>query len=198
MQDIAARYLAETPKGRRGVNLGCGSVTFPGWLNIDADDDGADIKHNLTGGLPFVPDDQIDAIYSEHFLEHISRKAAALLLRDCLRVLRPGGYIRLALPDLDELMRAYHARDRHPEVNESFREELGDVLQTRGELFNIAMRGWSHTYMYNREDIGMMLDRAGFVQIKSVEFGRSEVDMLRNRESRPAYQSSLIVEARKH
>lgn len=192
-----AKYLAETPAGQRGINLGCGGVVFPGWLNIDRDRPEAEISWDLTQGLPFLPDGQFDAVYSEHFLEHIPRKAASRLLGDCCRMLRPGGHIRLALPDLDECIRVYRAGDRHPDLNESFREEMGGVLHTSGELFNIAMRGWGHTYIYNREDIGLVLEAAGFSDIRSMPLGQSDVGMLRGRESRPAGQSSLIVEGRR-
>lgn len=197
LADDLAKYLPKTPAGQRGVNLGCGGVPFRGWLNIDLDRAEADIRADLTEGLPFLPDGQFDAVYSEHFLEHIPRKAAAALLKDCCRVLRPGGHIRLAMPDLDECIRAYQAGETHPAISEEFREEMGDVLHTPGELFNIAMRGWGHTYLYNLEDIGLVLERAGFTDIRSMALGQSEVDMLQSRESRPAEQSSLIVEGRK-
>ena len=197
-EETTSQYLLEAPPGRRGINLGCGGMTFANWLNIDFErPHHVDILWDLTKGLPFLPDGQFDAIYSEHFLEHVTRKAAMTLLQDCFRALKPGGHIRFALPDLDELLRAYAAGDKHPDVNEAFREEFGTVFHTRGELFNIAMRAWGHTYMYNREDINLLFDRVGFIDIKSVELNQSLVPLLQNRESRPAYQSSLITEGSK-
>jgi predicted SAM-dependent methyltransferase len=196
-EEVVAKYLEEMPQGQRGINLGSGSVAFPGWLNIDLDERHADIHWDLANGLPFLPAGEFDAAYSEHFLEHVPRKTAMEIVSDCFRALKPGGSIRLALPNLDELIRAYHADDKHPDVNESFREEMGAVFHSKGELFNIAMRAWGHTYMYNREDIELLLKHVGFVDIRAAELGQSSVALLQNRESRPAYQSSLITEATK-
>jgi predicted SAM-dependent methyltransferase len=197
-EEIVARYLHETSAGERGINLGCGGRTFIGWLNIDMElPHHADIVWDLTKGLPFLPEGQFDAIYSEHFLEHIPRKSAMELLQDCYFSLRPSGHIRTALPDLDEVIRVYRENEKHPTVNESQREELGEVFGTRCELLNIAMRAWGHTYIYNREDIELTLRHAGFVDVKTVELGRSEIPLLSNREVRSASESSLIIEARK-
>ena len=106
--EVAARYLRMTPAGARGLNLGCGGATFRDFLNIDGQlPDLVDIIWDLTKGLPFLPSDQFAAIYSEHFLEHIPRKAATDLLRECFRSLRSGGTIRIAMPCLDGLLEKY-------------------------------------------------------------------------------------------
>ena len=118
------------------------------------------------------------------------------LLMDCYRALKPGGHIRLALPDLDKLMRDYKEDAKYPAVNESFRDEFGAVFYSRGELFNIAMRAWGHTYMYNREDIEMLLRFAGFMDVWAAELGVSEFPLLHNREA-AANESGLITEGRK-
>src|SRR5258708_4379652 len=68
--EVAARYLRDTPSGRRGVNLGCGRATFSDLLNIDSQPhDSVNIVWDLTKGLPFLPSDQFDAVTSEHFFE---------------------------------------------------------------------------------------------------------------------------------
>lgn len=195
--EVIADYLSRTG-GPRGLNLGCGGNTIPGWVNIDADlPHHVDILWNLCDGLPFIPDSSFDFIYSEHFLEHIDRKSALNLMSECRRVLKPGGVVRIAMPDLDEVLRAYRDGDKHPSVNESFAEEFGGVFHTRGELLNIAMRAWGHTYLYNVEDAILLLQAAGLSDVKSAPHLQSEHPLLANRETRPQYQSSLIVEGTK-
>ena len=101
------------------------------------------------------------------------------------------------MPNLDEVLRAYHADDKHPTVNESFSEEFGGAFHTKGELLNIAMRAWGHTYLYNLEDGILLLQSAGFDDVKSAPHLQSEHPLLACRETRPHYQSSLIVEGKK-
>jgi predicted SAM-dependent methyltransferase len=196
--EIMANYKKIVTAGQRGLNLGCGGQTISGWLNIDEDlPHHVDIIWNLREGLPFIPTSSFDVVYSEHFLEHIDRKSALNLMRECTRSLVPGGVVRIAMPNLDDLLRAYRDGDKHPDVNESFSEEFGGAFQTRGELFNIAMRAWGHTYIYNVEDAILLLKAAGLENVKSVEHLQSEHPLLAGRETRPPYQSGLIVEGTK-
>lgn len=96
--------------GRTCVNIACGSSYVEGWHNLDySPASPAVIKANLLGRLP-LDDGAADVLYSSHFLEHIPRKRVKGFLAECFRVLKPGGQIRLALPDLEELCREYLRR----------------------------------------------------------------------------------------
>lgn len=57
-------------------------------------------------GLPFK-DGSVDGCYASHLLEHLSRDGARRLLIECLRVLRSGGVLRLAVPDLEVIVGEY-------------------------------------------------------------------------------------------
>jgi predicted SAM-dependent methyltransferase len=197
-EEIAAQYLRDTPPGRRGINLGCGGMTFKDWLNIDVSYPWhCDILCDLTQGMPFLPDGQFDAVYSEAFLEHVSRPAATLILQHSLRALRSGGHIRIAVPDLRYLARTYLSEEKHPEAFESIREEYGEVSETDCELFNYAMGGVGHTWIYDRAEIDWLFAKAGFVDIRACEIGKSSVPFLHNRENRPYPDCSLITEGTK-
>ncbi|HKQ03911.1 MAG TPA: methyltransferase domain-containing protein [Blastocatellia bacterium] len=89
------------------VNLGCGHRYHPEWINIDtAPQAPGIIKHDLSRGIPLA-DASSDAIYHSAVLEHFRRSDALTFLRECLRVLRPGGIIRVAVPDLEKLCQLY-------------------------------------------------------------------------------------------
>jgi hypothetical protein len=64
------------------------------------------IAHNLTKGIPF-PDNHFDVVYHSHVLEHFARKDGEAFLRECFRVTKPGGTIRVAVPDLEGIVREY-------------------------------------------------------------------------------------------
>src|SRR5437867_1291748 len=95
------RFLASLPKKGLCVNLGCGYRPRKGWINVDRSR-GPEVQvvWDLTRRLPF-PDSSCSAIFSEHFIEHVSKEDAARLLNECHRVLQNGGVLRLSTPDAE-------------------------------------------------------------------------------------------------
>lgn len=92
------------------VNLGSGGRFRSGWLNIDfAARPPNVIGHDLRQGIP-LDDDTVDFSYSSHVLEHFDKNAGLELLREQNRILRPGGTIRVVVPDLEVLARNYLAQ----------------------------------------------------------------------------------------
>lgn len=91
----------------RLLNLGCGKRHHPAWTNVDFKSGDPDvIAHDLSKGLPFS-DESFEAIYHSHLLEHFSKNYAPVFLKDCFRVLKPGGIIRVVAPDLESIVRLY-------------------------------------------------------------------------------------------
>jgi SAM-dependent methyltransferase len=89
------------------VNVGCGARYHGDWINLDIEPTGAGvIRHDLSQGLPFA-DSSCDVVYHSHVLEHVRRPDALPFLRECRRVLKPGGTIRVAVPDLERICRCY-------------------------------------------------------------------------------------------
>lgn len=89
------------------VNLGCGQLATRRWQNFD-----------LSPQLPFVhawrmsdgiPLDAgvVDAVYHSHFLEHLAYPDALSLLRECARVVKAGGILRVVVPDFEYNCRLY-------------------------------------------------------------------------------------------
>jgi predicted SAM-dependent methyltransferase len=91
----------------RLLNVGCGSRFHRAWVNVDAAPGGREVRaHDVRRGLPF-PDRTFDAVYHSHVLEHLDREHGLALLRECRRVLVPGGVIRVVVPDLEGIARSY-------------------------------------------------------------------------------------------
>ncbi|HYP54083.1 MAG TPA: methyltransferase domain-containing protein, partial [Pyrinomonadaceae bacterium] len=91
------------------LNLGCGPRFRPGpdWVNVDfTSAHPAVLAHDLRRGVPF-PEGTFDAVYHSHVLEHFSPRDAEPFVRECFRVLRPGGVLRVAVPDLEQICRLY-------------------------------------------------------------------------------------------
>ena len=89
------------------LNLGCGSRFHPEWENVDFYATGPNVRvHDLRERTPYA-DGTFDVVYHSHVLEHFPREAALLFLRECYRLLKPGGIIRVAVPDLERIARTY-------------------------------------------------------------------------------------------
>jgi predicted SAM-dependent methyltransferase len=89
------------------VNLGCGDRYHPGWINIDIRPCGPEvIAHDLRKGIP-LDTTSCDLVYHSHLLEHLPYDAAPVFMKECFRVLKPGGIIRVVVPDLEVICRLY-------------------------------------------------------------------------------------------
>lgn len=104
------------------LNLGCGDRTHPDWVNIDSSlrlrlgmlplirrwvPSPPDIRiHDLRHGIPFG-DGTVDIVYASHVLEHLTRNVGREFLREIYRVLKPGGIVRIVVPDLEAAVRQY-------------------------------------------------------------------------------------------
>ena len=89
------------------VNIGCGEVFHPAWINLDIAPISREVRRlDARKPLPFG-DGEVDAVYHSHVLEHLGPAEAEAFLRECRRILRRGGIIRVVVPDLEGIARAY-------------------------------------------------------------------------------------------
>ncbi len=89
------------------LNLGCGHRFNPDWINVDfIRTANTVLSHNLLNGIPFK-DNEFDVVYHSHLLEHFTKTAGISFIKECYRVLKPGGIIRIAVPDLEKIAVEY-------------------------------------------------------------------------------------------
>jgi predicted SAM-dependent methyltransferase len=89
------------------LNLGCGERFHADWINIDLVPRGPGVlAHDLSTGIPFA-EASVDAVYNAAVLEHIRRNDVPNFLREIYRVLKPGGIVRIGVPDLETICRLY-------------------------------------------------------------------------------------------
>jgi predicted SAM-dependent methyltransferase len=145
----------------------------PDWIFVDWK--GADYNIDLVKNpkLPFGDDSQ-KIIYSAHLIEHIPEARLAILLRECVRVLGPGGRIRIECPDAEKLVALYRKSDEHMlkhfgdfrrrVIVERFghdKKYLEDHLSLLGEFSNYLLPGQNfHMPAYApRQEFEEKLDR---------------------------------------
>jgi predicted SAM-dependent methyltransferase len=176
---------------RRGqplrLHLGSGGQPKEGWVNVDLAGDPVDLAWNLAHGIPFA-DDSVDAIFHEHLLEHIPLRAGAGLIDECFRVLRPGGILRVGVPDAGELLRSYVGDGEYLATIHPGRPTRMLGVQ---ELFY-----WHrHTTMYDEETLALMFRAGGFSVPSPRAFGDTLLDSAPDTERRRA--ETLYMEAAK-
>ena len=88
------------------LNLGCGDHPIEGWENWDRKN-----GHEVFP-LEGVADGSVDEIRASHVLEHFSHARVPEVLREWARVLRPGGRLRVAVPDFRKIAQLYEAGEK--------------------------------------------------------------------------------------
>ena len=186
---LILRYRKRGGQPRR-LHFGCGKVRLAGWINADLSPF-SDLVIDIRQKLPF-PSDYLELAYSEHVLEHVPFEVGVSFLTELHRTLAPLGTVRIAMPDLDDLVDGYlHDWRRFDWV----KWENYSYLKTRAQMINLAFRGWGHKHLYNQEEIERALRLAGFTEINFKAWGESEIHELAGLETRE--DSRLIVEAQK-
>jgi predicted SAM-dependent methyltransferase len=130
-----------------------------------------ELQLDLREDMPFK-DEVAAMVYAEHFLEHLLHPIDSMhFLRECLRVLKPGGVIRIVVPDSEWPLRAYVSND--DEYFRMAREKwhVRSDCRTRLDHVNLHFReGGHHLYAYDYETLADVLSTAGFTDIGKDEY----------------------------
>ena len=192
------------------ANIGCGTTAAPGWYNID---NSPTIwfsrlplarrllqtpawphnvrRQNVLKGLPFNGE-SVDCIYSSHTFEHFTYQQSLALTKECLRALKPGGILRIVVPDLERIVRDYLA-DSAPMASQRFVERL----QLGHNWRDLLHPGAHHSQMFDARSLLALIREGGFENAWVSRFGVSQIPGLLEVELEERRRESLYVEARK-
>lgn len=172
---VGRPQAARIPQERRTqIHLGCGPDLREGWLNVDYQS-GAPLGYDpmknflnfdLRGGLP-LPDASAELIFSSHFFEHLQHHHATHLMRECRRVLKPGGVARFQMPDYRRAFDSYVRRDpavlEHAVGADGMLDHMPGYARHWGDLITRAIfEYYEHKYIWDPENLGIALRQAGF------------------------------------
>lgn len=142
------------------LNVGRETPKLPGFVHLAPGPD-ADLPWDADRPLPF-PDGSVGGIVCDHVLERLPRPGALALLRECRRVLRRDGVLRVATPDLGAVLeRIGEGWLERPTVAE---DDLPWV-RSRAEYLNAELRGEGRHWTYDAEDLEALARAAGLVPL---------------------------------
>lgn len=176
-------YLAREQRPK--LHLGAGSARLEGWLNTDVEPYRGVVPLDARRPFP-LPDESFDVVFSEHMIEHLDYAYGASMLRESFRVLRPGGRIRVATPDLRRLVEIL---DDDSEIARRYvdavLEQLVQDAPARLPVFavNNILFAHAHRFLYDEPSLTLSLAQAGFVDIRRFDSGESGHELLRGVES---------------
>ncbi len=158
-----------------------------GWLTLDTAE-GCDLFWDLIDGVPF-PDNSVAQIYSSHLLEHLAVSEALAVLRECHRVLIPGGGISATVPNARLYVDIYLG---HQSGNaEIFDWEPGLNPSTAIDALNyVAYMAGEHRQLFDIDQLVWILSAAGFADASPRAF-----DPTMDQPERDSY--SIYAQARK-
>lgn len=170
------------------LHVGSGAERLEGWVNIDIEQlPGVDLIADATEGLPF---EGVEAIYAEHFLEHLHARDGLAFLAEAHRALAPGGRLRLSTPNLDWVWASHYDPDWPDEKR--LHASLG---VTR------AFHGWGHRFLWNRPILTEALEAVGFAELRWLRHGEHAAGVFEGVERHQSYGDHeghhhvLVVEA---
>jgi len=237
MNSIVSTTICESGK----LNLGCGPNAPAGWLNVDgswnawfsnhtylrktlkafgvigkngsaAQWNVRPLVHDLTRPLPFK-ENSVSVIYGAHVLEHLYLVDAQRLLGECLRVLWPGGVIRLVVPDLRSIVTTYlrNKNGDSPSPSEKViaADKLNEKLGFRSpappsgnflfKFYSLWKDFHHHKWMYDADSLIRCMQEVGFAGVSERGYLQSEIPGIEEVEEagRVLDGAGICVEGRK-
>jgi predicted SAM-dependent methyltransferase len=177
------------------LNLGCGPHIFEGWVNADDYAFKRGLREQafrpnwrLDITRPWnCPADHWDGVFTEHVLEHVSYSEAIFVMRECLRTLKPGAWLRISVPDVRTYVELYEGRLSRPEFAPIPHPAVGISFLTQMHM---------HRSAWDADLMTRVLTEIGFADARSASFGQG-ADPRLVRDDADKVHESLYVEARK-
>lgn len=208
------------------LNLGCGHIHAPSWVNVDNSNrawlasrlpwldkllvtlrclaptefNAQTVYANLLRRFPWA-DQSVEAIYMGEVLEHFTLEDGQRVLRECYRVLKPEGTLRIRVPDQvrfwSNYLREYEQTKQQPRAAWSLDHTRWTAMYFQDLCVRRPRLGQSmghyHKWMYDEVSLILLVESLGFHQVERQTFHQSCIADIAEVEAR----GELIVEAKR-
>lgn len=130
------------------IIIGAGATAYEGWISTQEDE--LDVRNREQLMKQYSPD-SIDALLAEHVWEHMTLEEGVAAARNCFMLLKPGGYLRCAVPDAN------------------FRNEWYQNMVQVGGPGPVDHPAYTHKIVYDYRSFRSVFEQAGF-QVELLEY----------------------------
>lgn len=146
--------------GKLRLHLGCGNVLLPGFINMDIREEVGPDKISLVYPIDY-DNSMFDMVYASHILEHFPKKQVSNVLQEWVRILKPGGLLRLSVPNFEALLEIYR--------------QTNDLDQIIGPLY--GKQDYRHNYhktVFDYKTLKRLMENAGLTAVHWWDYKRTE------------------------
>jgi len=187
------------------INLGSGLKKIDDCINIDffSFSDKADYEADFRYPLK-IDDDSVDGIFTEHVLEHLTYDQVERLIKECYRILKPGGIIRIIVPDVSIFIEKYCLNDndwfsqweKYTFIESDDATRRNRRMISKMTAISFVTQEYGHMSCWDFETLGIFLRGANFKNVEKTAFGKgSNQKLLKDNDSRVSV--SLYAEGSK-
>jgi len=185
------KYIAENEIKK--LHIGCGGHLFPGWLNSDIVKEKLDVIYlDASQKFPIVSG-SFDYIFSEHVFEHLNFRGQINYLKECFRILKPGGKIRIATPNVLFLIELFNDNKSLTQKNyiewnyrtflDDLSKDLNNIDHKEVYVVNNYFRDWGHQLIHSPASLHFIVYEAGFSNLILETIHNSRDHNLKNLEN---------------
>lgn len=183
-------YLQNTNSPK--LQIGSGGTILNGWLNTDLVLENPLVTHMDAGKQFPIEDNSFDYVYSEHLFEHLTYIQQSNYLAESFRILKPGGKIRIATPNIEFLLKLANNNlseiekqyldwnSRHFLNIDSCNYESSDSLHVY--VINNYFKAWGHQLIHSKKSLADLVAKYQFIDIKFEKVSMSDSQDLKNLE----------------
>jgi len=122
-----------------------------------------------------LPPNSVEAIYTSHMLEHLSREGAKSFLYEANKILKIDGVLRVSIPDLKIYIEKYLINEDANEFMTGILVESPPINTLKQKIF-LYINGYRHhQWMYDGRSLSILFREAGFKNIKICAKGETAI-----------------------
>ncbi len=144
------------------LNIGSGFLPLPDYKNVDVKNTppcyGVDLVADIRELKKHFADNSVDEIFGKDCLEHIGWREVPQTLQSWVDILKPGGVLKIRVPDMDRIMDEYFTHRNDPDAHNRFNRMQQLLFGDQDFVENTHLSAYRREYLVeDLEKLGMRL-----------------------------------------